>query len=246
VMSLDTARLVTSFLSDPQARLPSFPRYGPLEYPFAVAVKTGTSQGYRDAWTLAFSRRFVVGVWIGRADAGPMKELTGANSSARLAHAVLALLHGAKTGEIAPDSFPPPPERTPIDLCLAGTGCSASMREWATPAEAEAAAARPAEPARMASTEDNGADAPLSIATPEPSTHIWRNPEQPAALARLAFKLAAPPKDTQIVWYVDGAPFETAEADATVFWPMRPGAHRIEARLALRPGGSRPVKIIVE
>ena len=43
-MSIDTARLVTSFLSDPQARLPSFPRYGPLEYPFAVAVKTGTSQ----------------------------------------------------------------------------------------------------------------------------------------------------------------------------------------------------------
>ena len=56
VMSVDTARLVTSFLSDPLARLPSFPRYGPLEYPFAVAVKTGTSQGYRDAWTLAFSQ----------------------------------------------------------------------------------------------------------------------------------------------------------------------------------------------
>ena len=87
VMSVDTARLVTSFLSDPQARLPTFPRYGPLEYPFAVAVKTGTSQGYRDAWTLAYSKKFIVGVWLGRADAGTMKELGGAASSARLAHA---------------------------------------------------------------------------------------------------------------------------------------------------------------
>ena len=63
VLSVDTARLVTSMLADPQARLPTFPRYGPLEYPFAVAVKTGTSQGYRDAWTLAFSKRYIIGVW---------------------------------------------------------------------------------------------------------------------------------------------------------------------------------------
>jgi penicillin-binding protein 1C len=49
VMPLDVARQVTLFLSDPMARLPSFQRYGTVEYPFAVALKTGTSQGYRDA-----------------------------------------------------------------------------------------------------------------------------------------------------------------------------------------------------
>ncbi len=53
LIGLDAARLVGRFLSDPVARLPSFPRYGSSEYPFAVALKTGTSQGYRDAWTLA-------------------------------------------------------------------------------------------------------------------------------------------------------------------------------------------------
>src|SRR5580700_3820863 len=65
VLSADAARLVTSFLADAMARLPSFARYGPLEFPFPVAVKTGTSQGYRDAWTLAWSRRYLIGVWIG-------------------------------------------------------------------------------------------------------------------------------------------------------------------------------------
>jgi penicillin-binding protein 1C len=54
VLSPGTARLVTSFLSDLLARLPSFPRYGTTEHPFPVALKTGTSQGYRDAWIVAY------------------------------------------------------------------------------------------------------------------------------------------------------------------------------------------------
>ena len=243
VMSLDTARLITSFLSDPQARLPSFPRYGPLEYPFAVAVKTGTSQGYRDAWTLAFSKKFIVGVWLGRADAGTMKELSGASSSARLAHAILVRLHGAKPGEIDAEGFPSPPERAPIDFCLkqdANGSCFETMREWLKPGEAAA----PAPPRAAQAPLD---DAPrLAIATPEQNTHIWRNPEQPPGLNKLALKLAPGAQDAQIVWYVDGAPFAVADADATAFWPLKPGEHKIQARLALRPGASRSVRIIVE
>src|SRR3569623_2314740 len=93
-MSVDAARLVTQFLSDPSARLPSFPRMGSTEYPFPVALKTGTSQGYRDAWTMAYSRKYLVGVWIGRSDAGPMRDVTGARSAAALARAIMLELTG--------------------------------------------------------------------------------------------------------------------------------------------------------
>jgi penicillin-binding protein 1C len=249
VMSIDTARLVTSFLSDPQARLPTFPRYGPLEYPFAVAVKTGTSQGYRDAWTLAYSKKFIVGVWLGRADAGTMKELGGAASSARLAHAILVKLHGAKPGDMDGESFPPPPDRRAVDLCLgrdARENCFETIREWVKPGEAAPIAA----PSLSASGAGQEMEAPagpvLAIAAPEHNTHIWRNPDQPAALNRLALKLAPGTPGAQIVWYVDGEPFVVAEADQTVFWPLQPGAHRIQARLALRPGASRSVRVMVE
>ncbi len=252
VMSVDTARLITSFLSDPQARLPTFPRYGPLEYPFAVAVKTGTSQGYRDAWTLAYSKRFVVGVWLGRADAGTMKELGGAASSARLAHAILVKLHGAKPGDMDAESFPPPPDGRAVDLCLgrdARENCFETIREWVKPGEAAPIAA----PALSASAAGQEMEAPagpvLAIAAPEHNTHIWRNPDQPAALNRLALKLAPGAQGVlgaQIVWYVDGEPFVVAEADQTVFWPLQPGAHKIQARLALRPGASRSVRVMVE
>ncbi|MBL1256907.1 transglycosylase domain-containing protein [Methylocystis sp. Sn-Cys] len=246
VMSLDTARLVTSFLSDPQARLPSFPRYGPLEYPFAVAVKTGTSQNYRDAWTLAFSHKFIVGVWIGRGDASGMRALTGASSAARLAHAMMTKLHGTKPGDLAPETFAPPPGRVVIDLCRADAGpeCPQTLREWVRPGEISA---RPAAHAPAAVEEALAAESgALVIATPEHNMHIWRNPEQPAPLNKLALKLADGGKDAQIVWLVDGAPFTVAQADETVFWPMTPGAHRIQARLALAPVASRPVRVIVE
>jgi len=71
ILSEDAARQVTLFLSDPMARLPTFPRMGFNECPFPVAVKTGTSSNYRDAWTVAYSSKFLVGVWVGRADYRP-------------------------------------------------------------------------------------------------------------------------------------------------------------------------------
>ncbi|ATQ70381.1 MULTISPECIES: transglycosylase domain-containing protein [Methylosinus] len=245
VMSSDTARLVTSMLADPLARLPSFPRYGPLEYPFAVAVKTGTSQGYRDAWTIAFSRKAIVGVWLGRGDAGAMNRLSGAASAARLAHAVLAHVHGAKPGDLAEDSFPAPDGRVPVEMCLSGGAnggaCSETLMEWVKPNERPAAAL--AAPAPFAAAVGPVA---LAITTPEHRTHIWRNPEQPETLNRLALKATATPSAQQILWYVDGEPFALAEADATVYWPMRPGTHRIQARLPMRQEGSRVVEITVE
>jgi penicillin-binding protein 1C len=244
VMSVDTARLITSFLSDPLARLPTFPRYGPIEYPFPVAVKTGTSQGYRDAWTIAFSKDYLVGAWLGRADAGTMKELSGASSAARLVHAVMTRLHGARPGDILLDAgFPPPPGREPIDLCLAGFGpsCAAAIREWAKPEDAKVSPA-PAASRQLAVSEDP----PLVIATPEHGAHIWVNRDLPSGLNLLALKLKAPTSGRQIVWHIDGAPYQTAAADETVFWPMQPGVHRFEARPALWPGASRPVKVTIE
>jgi penicillin-binding protein 1C len=86
----------------------------------------------------------------------------------------------------------------------------------------------------------------LSITMPEHNARIWRNPEMPPALDRLALKAAAAPGVSQVVWYVDGLPFRTARPDETVYWPLTPGAHRFQLRLPLQDGESRPVRIVVE
>ena len=237
VVSVDAARLVGRFLSDPLARLPSFPRYGSSEFPFAVALKTGTSQGYRDAWTLEWSHDYLVGVWVGRADSGPMTQLSGGRAAAQLAQTIMLRLHGVGRSDLLAGDFAAPPGREQAELCTgtgarAGPGCDQRLAEWVHPD----AAPRPAPPA-----------APhLSIVQPDPDTHVWRNPEAPAALNRLVLRATAEPAVPQIVWLVDGQPVATASPDAPLLWTMTPGHHRFQVRLPLAEGVSRPIAVVVE
>jgi penicillin-binding protein 1C len=92
VLSAETAALVTDILSDPEARRPSFAPGGPLDFDHAVAVKTGTSQGFRDAWAIAYSDRLLVAVWLGNHDQRRMAEVTGQTGAAPAAHAIMEAL----------------------------------------------------------------------------------------------------------------------------------------------------------
>ena len=197
VISEDSARLVTLFLSDPMARLPSFPRYGDSEFPFAVALKTGTSQGYRDAWIVAWSKDYLVGIWVGRADNAPMHGLSGGRAAGSLAQAILLGLHHVTRGDLVAGEFRPPSGRMPQEVCTASgarvsSACAERLLEWL-----------PADPTPAAAP---AADAPvrLGITTPEPNARIWRNPEVPAGASRLVLKAVAEPAVPQIVWIVDG------------------------------------------
>lgn len=235
VIGLDAARLVGRFLSDPIARLPSFPRYGSSEYPFAVALKTGTSQGYRDAWTLAWSRDYVVGVWVGRGDAGPMTRLSGARAAAGLAQEVMLHLHGSLRTDLLAGEFAPPPGRVATELCArtgrpAAPDCAERLTEWVHP-----------EPPAAVLPE-----ARLAITRPDNNLHVWRNPNLPAALNRLVLHASVEPKAAQIVWLLNGQPISTAQSDAPLVWTMVPGRYRFQIRLASQAAASPPVNVVVE
>jgi len=136
LISADTARLVTLFLSDPMARLPTFPRMGTTEFRFPVAIKTGTSQGYRDAWAVAYSQDYLVATWVGRADGMPMHKLGGAGSAADLAQRIILQLNAPKQRDgFADNSFPAPQGYQPYTVCTRtgqrATGlCEPTMTEW--------------------------------------------------------------------------------------------------------------------
>jgi penicillin-binding protein 1C len=73
-VSPETARKISSILSDNQARSMIFGSHSPLAFPGSiVAAKTGTSQEFRDAWTLGYTRQFALGVWAGNNDHRPMR-----------------------------------------------------------------------------------------------------------------------------------------------------------------------------
>lgn len=245
VFSTTAARDVGLFLSDPLARLPSFARYGSTEYPFPVAVKTGTSQGFRDAWTVAWSPRFLVGAWVGRSDAGTMAGLGGANSAAELVHAVLLALHHARPGDLDDTSFAVPTGYAPAPVCAGPAetprdACSHSLLAWLP----RRGAATAPQTGQVYPVDDPVVQ--LSVVTPEAGTRVWLNPESPAAATRLVLRAKTMPHVPQVVWYIDGAPFALADPDQPVTWPMRVGEHGFQIGLPLRPERSHLVRLLVQ
>ena len=69
-----------------------------------IAFKTGTSYGYRDAWSIGFDGRITIGVWVGRPDGAPVAGLVG-----RTAAAPILFDAFARTGKI-PTALPKPPK----------------------------------------------------------------------------------------------------------------------------------------
>jgi penicillin-binding protein 1C len=255
VLSPAAARQVTLFLADPLARLPSFPRYGPTDYPFPVALKTGTSQGYRDAWIVAYSPDYLVGVWVGRSDVDPMRGLTGGRAPATLARAILLYLHQSRPGDLRDnDSFPSPEGYLPVEICLhfirLPNRCAQTLREWVPPALSADLPPPTPLPSREGSgeTRDFDDETPIEIVivAPEQSARLWRNPEAPAAVNRIALKAVARGPVSQIVWYVDDEPFGIAGADEPLYWPLRKGTHQFQVRLPYRAERSRPIRVVVE
>jgi penicillin-binding protein 1C len=88
LLPAEVAALVSHVLADPLARRPAFTPGGPLDFEGAVAVKTGTSQGHRDAWAVAYDERLLVAVWVGNHDWRTTNGLTGASAAAPIAHGV--------------------------------------------------------------------------------------------------------------------------------------------------------------
>ena len=69
-----------------------------------IAFKTGTSYGYRDAWSVGFDGRITIGVWVGRPDGAPVPGLVG-----RTAAAPILFDAFARTGKL-PMPLPKPPK----------------------------------------------------------------------------------------------------------------------------------------
>lgn len=80
VISAEASYLVTSILSDENARKEEFGNL--LSTPFKAAVKTGTTENFRDAWTIGYTPRIVTAVWVGNNDAKPIYNLPGALAAA--------------------------------------------------------------------------------------------------------------------------------------------------------------------
>src|SRR5206468_7009959 len=134
IVSPRTAFWITDILSDPDARAYAFGNGGSLDFPFPVAVKTGTSQAYRDNWTVGYTRDVTVGVWVGDFDRSELRNSSGVTGAGPIFHSVMLAAMKGKPMSDAPIVEPPPTvERAPV-CALTGlrpsTSCPNVTTEW--------------------------------------------------------------------------------------------------------------------
>ena len=67
-----------------------------------MAWKTGTSNGFRDAWCVAFNRRYTVGVWLGNKSGRPAACLVGASAAAPVLSSVLTGVYRGREPDPTP------------------------------------------------------------------------------------------------------------------------------------------------
>lgn len=84
VIDSRVAFILSDILDDDEARMPAMGRDNPLALPFPAAVKTGTTDDFRDNWTLGYTPGLVVGVWTGNTDNSEMVNVTGLTGAAPL------------------------------------------------------------------------------------------------------------------------------------------------------------------
>jgi len=79
VLDVNIARMINEILQNNEARAPAFGEHSFLRIDeYDVAVKTGTTNDYRDAWIVGYSPNVAVGVWAGNNDNSPMvKKVAG-------------------------------------------------------------------------------------------------------------------------------------------------------------------------
>ena len=111
---------ITDILSDNNARTPMFGAHSQLVLPgYQAAVKTGTTNDNRDAWTIGYTTSLVTAVWVGNNDNSKMLQTAGASGAAPIWHNFM--LAGMKIQEknegekAAP--FTQPPGMVEVEVC---------------------------------------------------------------------------------------------------------------------------------
>ena len=234
IVSERTAFWITDILSDPEARAYAFGRGGDLEFPFPVAVKTGTSQAYHDNWTIGYTRDVTVGVWVGNFDRSPLRGSSGVTGAGPIFHAVMLAAEQRAAGRGSQESAPvlePTGDVEAATICAlsgerANPWCPSRVREW-VPAGADPV------PCSWHHQTENGL---LTILPPE--YRAWASAPVSAPVAS-ADQRPNPRSGAQS----PGTPLAIANPPAGAIYSVDPTLRRDFQALPLRAITSRPTML---
>lgn len=255
IASTAACAIVTDILCDDTARRRTFGTDSPLDVPVRVAVKTGTSSGFRDGWCAGFTGRHTVVVWSGNFDGRPMGELLSVRSAAPLWRMMIDYLLAARHDPAVPDALAAAPALVSIKICPltgllpAAIGPEAAVTEYFLPgteptgdatrmfvADPEGGTPRlllSPEFAAWCRSSQNGLNAVarsadgLAITSPPDGANFFVDPNLSPAQQMIELSTNAP-NPAAVRWSANGQPLATDPVGRT-FWKLARGEWELRA-----------------
>lgn len=250
VLSPQNAYILSDILSDADARTPGFGEVTPLQLSFPAAVKTGTTTGFKDNWTVGYTPELAVGVWVGNTDDRAMENISGVSGAAPIWRDVMetAAEHTAMTWPAPPEGIARAEVCAPTGL-RPGPACASPAQEWFVagtqptrteqyyvrdndgrlllnpPAEARAWAIQ----AGVALADDGAGKEGDSVyvVQPAPGALLFVSPELDQQ--QLLLRASPPASAERVSFVIDGATVGQAPAsNPQLVGRLEPGIHQLE------------------
>ena len=253
------AFLVAECLRDPGGRLSSLAEQQYGEDGRWVAFKTGTSYGFRDAWTAAYSPRYTVVIWLGDTGGTPRDGLVGLRAATPVALQMLRRVPGLP----GPKWFEPPSGVELREVCALsglapGSACERTYREWhidgvSPGGRCSLHVLRNGLPVTQWPLELRGYETGgrprgeverrtfrLAITSPGSGKRYVLV----SGAGEQKVPLLAEGGDTILYWFVNGEFFARQEPGGQLFWSLTPGKHRISVADAENIPDSVEVEVV--
>jgi penicillin-binding protein 1C len=246
VVSSEAAWLVSEILSDPSRTIPGAGPPSAVRSPRA-AWKTGTSSGFRDAWTVAWNPDVVVAVWMGNPEGIPSPALVGGAAAAPVAWDIFRGLYPRGEGPW----FPRPEGIEEREVCAVsgracGPYCAIRTPDWTIAGASRHAvctvhrAGRGEDPPEIVEVWPDDVAAFLARGGTTPSASATASaPRIVSPLAGAPYRRWAPEEGQwsrvpliaetretdRLWWFVDGRALGSARPGDPIWWTPEPGHH---------------------
>ncbi len=94
LFSSQVAEEIKYILSDRNLRSKAFGKRSYLDFPYSIAIKTGTSKDYRNSWAIGFNEEYIVGAWVGNFSGEKTMDVSGSFGAGRIVQNTFRFLVG--------------------------------------------------------------------------------------------------------------------------------------------------------
>jgi penicillin-binding protein 1C len=259
LFSEEASWLITDMMSGEERAMDTTGHAADVRLP-PLAWKTGTSAGFRDAWTVAYNPEYVIGVWVGNPDGAPSEQLVGRKVATPIVWEIFRRLYPDNDGPWF--ARPAGLEQRKVCAqsgCPPGPHCRAQIEDWfiqgvsrfepCTVHRADGVEHWPVEVASFLNQQRaprRPADRvpPLRITSPARGS-IYRVLEDVAgSVQRLPLEAASATGGEQLHWFINDRYLGASRSASPLFWPLQRGTYQIVCSDAC--GASDQVEIAVE